>query len=262
MRVLVTNDDGVDAEGLVAVATVLVDDGHDVVVAAPTTERSGSGSSIGTIEHGTHIAVQERHIDALGTTPVFAVDCPPALAVIAACAGAFGPAPELVVSGINPGHNTGRSILFSSTVGGILAARVTGVSGVAISTAFEPHHRYDTAAAVARSVVRWMSDRGSPRLTLNVNVPAVDLADLDHAVITTLAAQSMFSLRISRTENDLVLHREERDGGFRPGTDGAAVVDGHVSITSLNTVADANGVLSEADARELARALDLTPTSI
>ncbi len=262
MRVLVTNDDGVDADGLIVLATALVDDGHDVVVAAPTTERSGSGSSIGTIEHGTHIAVQERRIDALGTTPVFAVDCPPALAVIAACAGAFGPAPELVVSGINPGHNTGRSILFSSTVGAVLAARVTGVSGVAISTAFEPHHRYDTAAAVARSVVRWMSDRGSPRLTLNVNVPAVDLADLDHAVITTLAAQSMFSLRISRTENDLVLHREERDGGFRPGTDGAAVVDGHVSITSLNTVADANGVLSEADARELARALDLTPTSI
>ena len=261
MRVLVTNDDGVDAEGITVLALALVDDGHDVVVVAPSTERSGSGSSIGTIEHGSRIPLHEKRIDALGGTPVFAVDCPPALGVVAACAGAFGPAPELVVSGINPGHNTGRSILFSSTVGAVLAARVAGVGGIAISTAFEPHHRYDTAAAVARSLVSWMSDGRARKLTLNVNVPAVDIEELDTAVITTLAAQSMFSLRISREDDHLLLGREERTNGFRPGTDGAAVAERTVSITNLAPVTDANGLLSDAEAAALVGALHLAPTS-
>ncbi|MCX5046363.1 5'/3'-nucleotidase SurE [Aldersonia sp. NBC_00410] len=246
MRVLVTNDDGYDAVGLVAVAESLLAAGHEVTVGAPLTERSGSGSSLGTIEDGSRIPLFEKRIDALGNTPVYALDCPPALAAIAFCSGTFGPPPDLVVSGINPGHNTGRSVLFSSTVGAVLAARVAGISGLAISTGFAPGHRFDTAAEVARGLVQWFGARDSAAdpLTLNVNVPELDFAALQGIRIADLGAKSMFTLRVARTDGDLVLRRVERSSGFASGTDGAAVVDGFVSVTPLSSVGADLGALS------------------
>ncbi len=239
MRVLVTNDDGYDSAGLVAVARSLLDAGHEVVVGAPLTERSGSGSSLGTIEDGSVVPLSEKRIPELGDTQVVALDCPPAFAVIAMCSGTFGPAPDLVVSGINPGHNTGRSVLFSSTVGAVLTARIMGISGLAISCGFEPNHRFDTAAEVARGLVQWCAaeSEGGPPLTLNVNVPDIDYAALQGLRVTELAARSMFSVRVARADDDhLVLRREERSSGFPPGTDGAAVAEGYVSVTPLTSV--------------------------
>lgn len=65
MRILVTNDDGYDAPGLSAAAPALIEAGHDVIVAAPLTERSGSGSSLGSIEDGTHIPVLSTSLPGL-----------------------------------------------------------------------------------------------------------------------------------------------------------------------------------------------------
>ncbi len=258
MRVLVTNDDGYDADGLIAVASALLAAGHDVVVGAPSSERSGSGSSLGTIEDGALIAMTEHRLADLGDTPVFALDCPPALTAVAFCAGAFGPPPELVVSGINEGHNTGRSILFSSTVGAVLAARVAGVGGVAVSCGFAPHSRYDTAAAVTERIVGWIAESRATRITLNVNVPDVDFADLRGIRMTSLAGKSMFTLRLSRTEQGLLINRELRDAGFREGTDSAAVADGFVSVSTLRGVDADTESLHDADtAARLDDALDL-----
>lgn len=256
MRVLVTNDDGYDSAGLVAVAEALLDEGHTVTVGAPLTERSGSGSSLGTIEDGSRIPLFEKRIDALGDTPVYALDCPPALAAIAFCSGTFGPPPQLVVSGINPGHNTGRSVLFSSTVGAVLAARVAGVDGLAISTGFAPGHRFDTASAVARDLVAWFGTRddAATPLTLNVNVPDIDVPALRGIRFTTLGSRSMFTLAVTRSDDDLLLRRVERSSGFREGTDGAAVADGYVSVTPLNSVDADPLVLDEDSVPELAAA--------
>lgn len=239
MRVLVTNDDGYDSPGLVSVARALVEAGHDVIVGAPMSERSGSGSSLGTIEDGSRIALQESRIDDLGDVPVYGLDCPPALAVIAMCAGGFGPPPDLVVSGINPGHNTGRSVLFSSTVGAVLSARVMGINGLAVSCGFAPAHRFDTAAEVTSGLVEWFSDAAGHAvdpLTLNVNVPDVDYGALQGLRVTELAHRSMFTIRVGREDDALVLRREERGSGFPAGTDGAAVADGYVSVTALTSV--------------------------
>ena len=236
MRILVTNDDGYTAEGLVAVAGALVSAGHDVFVVAPVSERSGSGSSLGSIENGKRIPMVETHLPDDPAVPVYALDCPPALAAIAACAGTFGPPPDLVISGVNPGHNTGRSILFSSTVGALLAARVAGVGGAAVSCGFEPAGRYDTAAEVAVRVADWMIRTGNTRLMLNVNVPDVDFADLRGVAATKLGARSMFSLRTERADGGVLLRRDERSSGFRPCTDSAAVADGYVSVTALQGI--------------------------
>lgn len=245
MRILVTNDDGYDAPGLITVASALIAAGHDVMVGAPKSERSGSGSSLGTIEDGSLIPSFETTHDALGAARVIAMDCPPALAVVACCAGTFGPPPELVISGINPGHNTGRSILFSSTVGALLAARVAGIGGLAVSCGFAPAHRYDTAAEVTVRLVEWMVNSGSTRMSLNVNVPDIDFDSLAGVRVTRLGAQSMFSLRTSAIDDGVLLRREERHSGFRDGTDSAAVADGCVSVTALRGVVDANEALLE-----------------
>ena len=90
LRVLVTNDDGVAAPGLVALAAGMVAAGHDVVVAAPSRDHSGSGAGIGPLGAGAGIEVARVEIPGIEGTPSFSVDGPPALAVMAARLGAFG----------------------------------------------------------------------------------------------------------------------------------------------------------------------------
>lgn len=85
-------------------------------------------------------------------------------------------------------------------------------------------------------------------MSLNVNVPDVDYAELGGIRITGLAARSMFSIRMSPAEGGLILHREERSRGFTEGTDSAAVAAGYVSVTALSGVGDENEIL-ELDSR-------------
>src|SRR5438477_10911495 len=82
LRVLVTNDDGIAAPGLAALAAAIVDRGHDVVVAAPATDHSGASSAIGPMGGPDGVAVTPVELDAIPDVPAFAVDAPPALIVI------------------------------------------------------------------------------------------------------------------------------------------------------------------------------------
>ena len=122
VRILVTNDDGVDAPGIKPLAVALAADGHDVVVVAPTSDRSGSGAAIGKL-FGTEPPEIVRHVwPELPGVAVHALDAPPATAVLGAALGAFGDPPDLVASGINPGANTGHLVIHSGTVGAALTA--------------------------------------------------------------------------------------------------------------------------------------------
>lgn len=236
MRILVTNDDGIDAPGLSAVAAALVSAGHSVSVGAPLVENSGSGSSLGTLEDGAIIECAERQLDGLPGVPAYAFDCPPAFVVLAFCAGQFGPPPEFVVSGINPGYNTGRSVLFSSTVGAVLTGQVAGIGGLAMSCGFAPTHRFDTAAGVATRMVEWIERNQLRAQTFNVNVPDVDFADLAGTELTTLGTRSLMGLRMSRTDRGVELRRYDNTRGLGEGTDSAAVAAGLVSVTPISSV--------------------------
>lgn len=132
-RILVTNDDGVESAGLHALVRALVDDGRDVMVVAPARDMSGSGAAIGRIHLDESIDAQQVELPGLAGVPAYAVDGPPGLCVLAARLGGFGHRPELVVSGINPGCNTGRAVLHSGTVGGALTAANFGGRGLAVS---------------------------------------------------------------------------------------------------------------------------------
>ena len=133
MKVLVTNDDGIDAPGLHALGQALVADGRDVVVVAPARDMSGSGAAIGQVHLDQSIDARRVELPGLDGVPAYALDGAPGLCVLAARLGGFGDPPDVVMSGINPGCNTGRAVLHSGTVGAALTAANFGVRGLAVS---------------------------------------------------------------------------------------------------------------------------------
>lgn len=236
MRILVTNDDGIDAPGLQAVATALAAEGYEITIAAPRGECSGSGSSLGTLEHGAEIAYEERRFEHLPGVQAISFDSPPAFAVFAACAGVFGAPPDLVVSGINPGPNTGRMILHSSTVAAALTASTLGVRGLAVSCGFPPEHRFDTASRIAVAATRWMLAHSAPRTVLNVNVPDLDLSDVKGVRMAPLAPRGLLGLTFDRTPDVVRLLRFSNTERLGTGTDSALVREGYVAISAISAV--------------------------
>src|SRR5688500_8313189 len=144
MRILVTNDDGIHAAGLGVLARRLVAEGYDVLVAAPLGDRSGSGAASGPGHRGEGLAVEDVRLEGLAGIPCCGREGPPALAVRTGRLGACGEPPEVVVSGINPGANTGRSVLHSGTVGAALTAANFGISGLAVSAGVSDPMHWDT----------------------------------------------------------------------------------------------------------------------
>jgi 5'-nucleotidase len=168
VRVLVTNDDGVRAPGIAPLAAAVAA-GHDVVVAAPQEDMSGSSAAIGRMHVDETIDVEEVELPEVDA-PCFGVLGPPALAVMAARLGGFGDPPGAVVSGINPGPNTGRAVLHSGTVGAARTAANFGVSGLAVSIGVGDPYRWETAAELAVAALAWLVEQ-PPKTVLNLNVP-------------------------------------------------------------------------------------------
>lgn len=131
MRILVTNDDGIDAIGLHVLARAMQTIGK-VTVIAPDQEYSGCGAALWPM-NGVRPEAYRASIDGIDEEEVWALKGPPGLCVTLACLGAFNDSFDLVVAGINPGTNLGRSINHSGTLGACITARSYGISGIAIS---------------------------------------------------------------------------------------------------------------------------------
>ena len=189
MRILVTNDDGFNAPGLAVLARALAEAGHEVVVVAPLSEASGSGAGIGPLSAmGGGIHLEAVAPVGLAGIKAFAADALPALIVITACLGAFGPPPDLVASGINPGRNVGRAVLHSGTVGAALTSVHFGSKGLATSIQAGPirsvyessdgtHTHFESAAALAVAFAAHL-ERAPVRTVLNLNVPNLALGEI------------------------------------------------------------------------------------
>lgn len=225
MRILVTNDDGVGAPGVQALGLALRDDGHDVVVAAPLADWSGTGAALGPVHIDGRIRYRRLGAGVLG------VDGPPALAVVVGCLGAFGPPPDAVVSGINSGPNLGQAVLHSGTVGAALTALSFGVPALAISVA-RPADGYDAAASVACALVAKTARRRRPAV-LNVNVPEGDPDQWRGVRLARLAEAGVVEARVAEHERgELRLSfRPALDPG--PDTDVALLAEGWVTATPL-----------------------------
>ncbi|MGW5514054.1 5'/3'-nucleotidase SurE [Nocardia africana] len=263
MRIMVTNDDGVGSSGLRVLAQQLHAAGYEIEVAAPLTDHSGSGSSLGTLEHGAEIAFEETRFPELPDVRVIGFDAPPAFGVMAYRMGLFGPSPDLVVSGVNPGHNTGRLVLHSSTVGAALCANALGLRALAVSCGFAPTHRFDTAAAVAVAAVGWLAE--SPDQTLlNINVPDIDLQQIKGVRPTSLAPRGLMGLTLERTAGAVRLLRFDNTERLGVGTDSATVKDDFVALSMLRGVTTDGGQIGVDAAVAIERTLtrDGTPVSV
>jgi 5'-nucleotidase len=181
MRILVTNDDGIFAPGIRAIATGLYaafGDEHELVIVSPLTDHSGAGAAVGPVYERESIPYEHVEIPGLPGVPSFGVDGSPALCVILAGIEGFGGRPDLIVSGINHGVNAGRSALHSGTVGATLTGAQFGISGLAVSIAWSDEASYwQTAVDLACAMVPTLAASPAPTV-LNLNVPAVAPGDL------------------------------------------------------------------------------------
>jgi 5'-nucleotidase len=239
VRILATNDDGIEAEGLHVLARRVAEAGHDLVVAAPTTDASGSGAAIGLFHADSHIDVRRVAVPECDA-PAWAVAGPPGFCALAARLGAFGSPPDIVVSGINAGANTGRAILHSGTVGAALTAQNFGAKGLAVSVAAGTPWQWDTAATIALEVLEVLI-QAPPRSVLNLNVPALPRDQVKGVQWARLAAFGAVRAAIVPAESDGLLQIELRavEEQLPPDTDTALLAAGFATLTTIVGIAEA-----------------------
>ncbi|MBM7365393.1 5'/3'-nucleotidase SurE [Gordonia hydrophobica] len=241
-RILVTNDDGVDSPGLIALAVTAANAGHDVLVAAPHRQSSGASSGLG-FSPEVHPVVDRRRVDGL-RTEVIAVAAQPGLIALLAMTGQLGPVPDVVLSGINDASNLGAAVLHSGTAGAALVGAAHGAVGVAVSLYLDDQpdsaeRSWHTAVSVVADVLDHLV-ASSPGTAYNINVPNVPHLEkpLVHAewrldgcvptlvpfiaAVTDAAGIDMISPEISRGS----------------GTDIALVGAGHPTVSRLSLVGD------------------------
>ena len=238
MRLLVTNDDGVDAPSMHVLARALEEAGHDLVIAAPDHDYSGAGASIGRGVPEAPIEVGTRDIQGV-TADAHAVAGPPALCVMLARLGGFGAVPDMVVSGINPGSNTGRATLHSGTVGAALTGANFGIPGVAVSLANYDENGeasvsyYDTAALYAVAAVGWVIAHPD-RPVLNLNVPNLPPAEVRGVRAARLAPFGTARAAIVGAQtSEIRIEYQPTDVELGADTDTALVGAGYVAVTPL-----------------------------
>lgn len=235
--ILVTNDDGIHADGLEVLAEAMHGLG-EVVVCAPETERSGSSHAITLHSHLRAHPVRHGWWRVSGTP----VDC-----VYLAIHHLCGRRPDLVVSGINPGFNLGTDVFYSGTVGGAAEGYLRGVSAMAVSVERGVDPRW--AMPVSRALARTILADPEHLVLLNVNVPGVlDSADQSPAEIEAAAAGVPVEVtRLGhRVYEDIVEPRTDPQGRpyywiggpptrgeDREGDDTHAVRGGIISVTPL-----------------------------
>ena len=236
MHILVTNDDGVQAPGLLALAQAMRSLG-DVTVFAPDRNWSASG----------HVKTLERPLRVTETmlvdgTPAFMCDGAPSDCVALPLLG-FVDKVDLVVSGINPFSNIGHDVTYSGTVTAAMEAVIAGVPGIAFSVASQDKPAntttdYSHAAQAAGVVAKKVMEEGlSEGVVLNVNIPYLSMEAIKGFVVTRQG------LRVYRDALDRRVDPRGRPyywiGGEEPtgvneeGTDVGALTEGYVSITPL-----------------------------
>ncbi len=238
MRVLVTNDDGVESEGLHVLTAALVESGLDVIVIAPNSDRSGTGAAIGLVHADQHLDSEKVVLPGCEGVEAYAIDGPPGMCVIAGRLGAFGEAPEVVVSGINPGLNTGRAILHSGTVGAALTAQNFGGSGLAVSTDLGERWFWDTAARVAVDVFPRLLE-APDRTVLNLNVPALPYEEVGGVRWGRLAAFGAVRAAVADTPDGVQFELRSVDVTPEPDSDTGLVASGFASLTAIVGIAEA-----------------------
>ena len=235
MRVLVSNDDGVDAPGIHALAKGLRDAGHEVVMVAPDRDRSGASNSL-TLDAPIRVVQLDPRTWKVYGTPT---DC--VHVAVTGMLEALGLEPDIVVSGINNVANLGDDVIYSGTVAAAMEGRFLGLPAVAMSLVTEAHQgkHYESAARAAVEIVERLRRDPLPASTiLNVNVPDLPWDEIRGFETSRLGHRHRAEPCMPQEDPRgrqwwwIGAAGDEQDAG--PGTDFNAVRSGHIAITPLH----------------------------
>lgn len=228
MYILLSNDDGYLAEGLVALANAL-GKYAEITVVAPDRNRSAASNSL-TLEVPLRAYSMDNGFIKVDGTPT---DC-----VHLAITGLLDKEPDMVFAGINHGSNLGDDVLYSGTVAAATEGRFLGLPAIAISLVGSNPTHFETAAEVAADLLKQIINQPLPKdIILNVNVPDVSIADLKGYQATRLGQRHKSEAVIKSADpRGRVIYwvgppGTEQDAG--EGTDFYAVSNGYVSVTPL-----------------------------
>ncbi len=238
MRILISNDDGYQAPGLLRLVAAL-SELAEITVVAPDRDRSGASNSL-SLKNPLYVTRHDNGFYSVEGTPT---DC-----VHVAITGLLDWEPDMVVSGINSGANLGDDVIYSGTVAAAMEGRFLGLPAIAISQAsFQPRH-FDAAARVAVWLVQRLRERPlPPDIILNVNVPDRPWEQLTGFRATRLGHRHKSEPVIKSVDPRgrpiywVGPSGPEQDAG--PGTDFHAVREGCVSITPLQVDLTRHGAL-------------------
>ena len=233
MRILLTNDDGVTSEGLLALHTALAPD-HEVVIIAPDRNWSISGHNR-TMDR----PIRVNEVQLSDGTRAYSTDGSPADCVALAALGFLPEKPELVISGINHGYNLADDITYSGTVAAALEGIISEIPAIAVSADVHPIWPVEVAAGAVARLVEQVAQRGlESDILLNVNVPSLPYEEIKGVQITRLGHRVYQDKLIERLDprgrkyywmgGTEVLSRHEE------GTDATACEHGFVSITPIH----------------------------
>ncbi len=243
MRILITNDDGINAPGLEvleAIAREVAGPTGDVWTVAPAFEQSGVGHCISYSRPMMLAELGPRRFAAEGT---------PADCVLAAIGDAMPGRPDLVLSGVNRGNNAGENVLYSGTLGGAMEAALQEIPAIALSQYLGPANKdasdlFEAARVHGARIVRQLVDtadwgaRAGYHLFYNVNFPPVPAAEVQgvRAAAQGWRADAFFSTERTMAPSGrrfLWIKGGPQHGGTAPGTDVHALLDGYISVTPL-----------------------------
>ena len=229
MRILLSNDDGVHADGI----KVLFDElakVFDVTVIAPDRNCSGASNSL-TLLNPLRAQTLSNGFIAVNGTPTDAVHL--------GAAQLMQPKPDLVVAGINHGANLGDDTLYSGTVAAATEGRHLGLPAIAVSLCSHKGEHFETAAAVAINIIKGLASHPLPKdQIININVPDIPLSELKGVQVTRLGARHKAETMTKQTDpwgRDIYWYGSlgtESDAG--EGTDFYAINNGYASVTPLS----------------------------
>tara|TARA_B100000427_G_scaffold328990_1_gene343618 strand:- start:1904 stop:2683 length:780 start_codon:yes stop_codon:yes gene_type:complete len=233
MKILITNDDGVESEGIWALAKSVANLGQ-VTIVAPKHNRSGTSGSI-TFLKSLQVEKQKNRIEGV---ECFSVDGTPADSAIIAlkeiCKN-----PNIVLSGINNGFNLSRNILISGTIGAAMIANTQVIKSIAFSSeSFESINNHDLQSMINRIVKECISESIPDETFLNINIPNAKDKKIGHA-IETIPENSNLKIttdQVSKNEYKILLSQlqSQKSNNSKDKTDMKTVKNGLVSITLLN----------------------------
>ena len=252
VRVLITNDDGVSADGLHTLARCAREVFGEVTVVAPSHEMSGVSQGI-TLERPLRMTEVEPSVFAVSGTPA---DC-----VIVAMGTVFREAkPDLVLSGVNRGPNLGRDVFYSGTVAAAREGLFQGIPSVALSMVSPDFFPFERYAPVISHLLRWIAASPPPiDYLLNINLPVAGI-DVNEHMDGLAGVPGIRGIRVTRLgqrfyDNEVIQRDDPRSkpylwiGGSWPemldveGTDCNAVRDGFVSVTPVSVDATHHAAL-------------------